>query len=95
MVRLTVIAPVGAVKTYEEPQLEITGAAELLTVMPGGRLSVMDTLLRLVSAGATTSMRKRELPPAVMVVGVKDLLLLTGKGSVEEEMVEEAAVMFA
>lgn len=94
MVRLIVDAPVGAVKTHVEPQLEITGSVELLTVMPGGRSSVMDTLLRLISAGATTSMRKRELPPAAMVVGLNDLLLLTGKGSVEEEIVEEAAVMF-
>ena len=94
MVRLIVDAPVGAVKTRAAPQLEITGAVELLTVMPGGRISVMDTLLRLVSAGATTSMRRRELPPAEMVVGLKDLLLLTGNGFVEEVIVVEAAVIF-
>lgn len=70
------VAPVGAVNTGGGvvPQPRTVGGVELLTVIPEGRLSVIEKFVRLVSPGAVMAILNLELPPAVMEAGEKDLL---------------------
>jgi hypothetical protein len=70
------VAPVGAVNTNGgvDPQSVIAGGVELLTVTPVGRLSVMETFVKLVLVGAKMSILNREFPPASIVEGENDLM---------------------
>ena len=73
-VKVIVFAPVTAVRVANGPQLvDMDGLVELLIVTPGGRLSVTEKFVRSVSWGARIFRRKRELSPALIVLGVKDL----------------------
>lgn len=62
-VNVITFAPVIAVSTDVALQLVRDGAVELLIVIPEGRLSVMETLVSVVSAGALMSILNLELPP--------------------------------
>jgi hypothetical protein len=78
-VREIVVAPVGAFKTSGgvAPQPVTAEGLELLTVMPAGRLSVIETFVRFVSPGAKISIRNLELPPAAIVDGENVLIPAT------------------
>ena len=59
------------------PQPVTAGGVELLTVIPAGKLSVIEKFVRFVSLGANISILKRELPPASIVEGENDLMPAT------------------
>ena len=80
--RLIEVAPIGAVRVRAAGQPVKVGPDELLTVTPRGRLSVIEKLVRAVSAGAMMERRSREFPPAGIVALVKLLVNLTGSGLV-------------
>ena len=61
------------------PQPVVVAGEELLTVTPAGRVSVSEKFVRPVSPGAVTSIRKRELPPAVIVGGLNDFAPVTSE----------------
>ncbi len=73
------VAPVDAFNTSGgvEPQPEMAGAVELLTVTPAGRSSVNPKFVRFVSPGAKISIRSRALSPAEIVEGENDLIAVT------------------
>jgi hypothetical protein len=73
------VAPVGAVNTKGGvgPQPVSAGGAELLIVIPAGKLSVIEAFVRLVSLGAKISTLSLEFPPASIVEGEKDLIPAT------------------
>lgn len=74
-----VVAPGVGLKTSGgvAPQPVAEGAVELLTVIPAGKLSVIETLVRFVSLGAKISILNLELPPAAIVEGENDFTPLT------------------
>jgi hypothetical protein len=78
-VREMEFAPVGAVNTSGGvgPQPVIAGGVELLTVTPAGRLSEIETFVRLVLLGAKMSILNLEFPPASIVEGENDLIPAT------------------
>lgn len=79
--RLIVVAPDGAVRVRLDagPQpAEKFGPVELLTVIPGGRVSVIEKLVRGISAGAVMASRKRVLPPTPIGLVWNDLVKPTG-----------------
>lgn len=78
-VRETEVAPVGALNTRGGmgPQPVIAGGAELLTVIPAGRLSVTEKFVRLVSLGAKISILNLELLPAAIEEGENDFIPAT------------------
>lgn len=81
--RLIEVAPLGAFRVLfpaAPHPAENAGGVELLTVTPAGRLSVIEKLVRAVSAGAMIERRRRELPPAGMVALVKLFVKRTGRG---------------
>jgi hypothetical protein len=53
--------------------------ATFVTVTPDGKLSVQDVLVNANVFGLKTEMRRREVPPAGMEIGVKVLLISAGK----------------
>ena len=77
-VKVIVVAPVIAVNIAEAPQFgEAVAGDELLTVIFGGRRSVIEKLVRPVSLGAVMLIRNLEFSPGRMVSGLKLLLLVT------------------
>src|SRR3990172_3592646 len=73
-VNVMVSDPVTAISIADAPQVgDTNGLVELLIVTPVGSVSVKEKFVSAVSAGACTLIRKRELPPASMVLGLKVL----------------------
>ena len=71
--QLIVVAPVGVLKVPPMQLALFVAGVELLMVTPAGRLSVMEKLVRLVSAGAVMSIRSLEFCPGSIVLGLNDL----------------------
>lgn len=68
-----VVAPVGVLRVPLMQLALLVAGVELLMVTPAGKLSVMEKLVRLVSAGAVMSIRSLEFCPGSIVLGLNDL----------------------